>query len=40
MKIKTDVENLSNTPIDDHPSLKCHKVIAESIIKKLENAII
>ena len=40
MKISTDVENLSKPPIDDHPSLKCHKIIAESIIKKLENAII
>lgn len=40
MKIRTDVGNLLNPPIDDHPSLKCHQVIAESIIKKLENTII
>ena len=40
MTIRTDVGNLSNPPIDEHPSLKCHQVIAKSIIKKLENTII
>lgn len=40
MKISTDVDNLANPPIDDHPSLKCHQVISESIIRKLENTVI
>jgi hypothetical protein len=26
-----------DTPKDGHPSLKCHKIIAENIIRKLEN---
>lgn len=40
MKISTDKNNLNNPPHDDHPSLTCHKVISESIIKKIENRII
>ena len=38
MNIKDDHEFFGNkTPDDSHPSMKCHKVIADSIIKKLEN---
>jgi hypothetical protein len=29
----------SNPPKDSHPSMKCHKIIANSIIKKIENEI-
>ena len=34
--IKTDFENFKVPPIDSHPSLKCHQVMANSIIKFLE----
>lgn len=35
MKISTDKKNLKQKVYDDHPSLSCHQIIAESIIKKL-----
>jgi hypothetical protein len=35
MKISTDQKNLKQKVYDDHPSLSCHQIIAESIIKKL-----
>lgn len=34
--IKNDYVNLKNPPLDSHPSLECHKIIANSIIKKIE----
>lgn len=34
--IKNDYKNLKNPPLDRHPSLVCHKIIANSIIKKIE----
>ena len=36
LKIDNDTDNFENPPHDGHPSLKCHKVVADSIIKKLE----
>jgi hypothetical protein len=36
LKIDNDTDNFENLPRDGHPSLKCHKVVADSIIKKLE----
>jgi hypothetical protein len=36
LTIKWDVENFSETPKDHHPSLKCHQVMAENIIKRIE----
>jgi hypothetical protein len=37
LTIKWDEENFKVTPKDHHPSLKCHKVIAENIIKFLRD---
>lgn len=37
MSIHTDYENLTIPPIDMHPSKKCHELIAQNLIKKLEN---
>ena len=37
--ISTDNETFEVTPKDHHPSLKCHQVMAENIIKHLENII-
>ena len=38
MNIKTDREFFGPLPPDDsHPSKKCHRVIADSIIKKIES---
>lgn len=37
LTINTDRNNFIDTPDDHHPSLKCHRVIAENIIKRLEN---
>ena len=37
--ISTDYENFEVTPQDKHPSLKCHQVMAENLIKHLENII-
>lgn len=37
LTIKWDEEEFKVTPKDHHPSPKCHKVIAENIIKRLEN---
>lgn len=34
--IENDYVNLKNPPKDKHPSLECHKIIANSIIKKIE----
>lgn len=34
--IKNDSKNLENPPMDNHPSLKCHEIIAKSIIDKIE----
>lgn len=41
MKISTDIKHLKREINDDHPSLSCHKLIAESIINKItsENVI-
>jgi hypothetical protein len=36
LTIKWDVENFLETPKDHHPSLKCHQVMAENIIKRIE----
>jgi hypothetical protein len=36
LTIKWDSENFSETPKDHHPSLKCHQVMAENIIKRIE----
>lgn len=37
MTIKYDYEEFNDTPKDHHPSLKCHKLIADSIIRRIEN---
>ena len=40
LKIKGDVAFFGdNIPDDHHPSKECHKVIAESIIRRLESEI-
>jgi hypothetical protein len=36
LKISNDFVNFENPPQDFHPSKKCHKIIADSIIKKIE----
>jgi hypothetical protein len=36
LTINDDYENFVNPPKDQHPSKKCHKIIADSIIKKIE----
>lgn len=36
MVIMTDYEEFVDTPKDTHPSLKCHKLIADSVIQKIE----
>jgi hypothetical protein len=36
LTIKWDQENFEITPKDHHPSLKCHQVMAENIIKHIE----
>ena len=40
MTIKDDNENLINPVHDTHPSKKCHKIIANSIIKNIEKDLI
>ena len=35
LMIKYDFENLKNPPDDNHPSMNCHKLIAEHIINKI-----
>lgn len=37
MGIYTDIDNLGKFIDDEHPSKQCHKLIADSIIKHLEN---
>lgn len=37
MVIMTDYEEFIETPKDMHPSLKCHRVIADAVINKIEN---
>jgi len=37
MTISTDIENLIDPPKDTHPSKLCHQIIADSIIKNIEN---
>jgi hypothetical protein len=37
MTIETDYENLVDPSHDTHPSKKCHQIIANSIIKNMEN---
>lgn len=37
LTICTDYQNFKVTPKDHHPSRKCHQIIAENIIKRLEN---
>ena len=34
--IANDIDNFDDPPKDFHPTLKCHKAVADSIIKKLE----
>jgi len=36
LMIGNDKKNLKNPPMDYHPSLNCHKLIANSIIKKIK----
>ena len=36
LTIKWDEENFKETPKDHHPSLKCHQVMAENIIRRIE----
>jgi len=36
MTIKYDTQSFIDTPKDHHPSLKCHQLISESIIRKIE----
>lgn len=35
--ISTDYDNFEEPPQDHHPSLLCHQILAEHIIKKMEN---
>ncbi len=37
LTIRTDVDELGEEIIDDHPSKLCHKIIADSILKKIKN---
>lgn len=37
LTIKWDVESFEETPKDHHPSLKCHQVMAENVIKRIES---
>lgn len=37
LTIKTDTDSFEVPPIDHHPSLECHKIVADNIIKFLEN---
>lgn len=37
LEIKHDYENFEVPPIDHHPSMLCHKIMAESVIRKLGN---
>jgi hypothetical protein len=37
MRISGDTDFFIEPPKDDHPSLKCHRVIADSIIRHIEN---
>lgn len=37
LTIRTDVENLGKQYNDNHPSKTCHRIIADSIIKKIED---
>lgn len=36
MAISGDIDFFDNPPKDDHPSLKCHRVLADSIISHIE----
>jgi hypothetical protein len=36
MLISNDFDNLTNPPMDNHPSRKCHQIIANNIIKSIE----
>ena len=37
LTIKWDAANFADTPKDHHPSLKCHQVMAQNIIEKIES---
>lgn len=37
MSVAGDFENFEQPPKDSHPSKKCHRVIADNIIKRIEN---
>jgi hypothetical protein len=37
LEIKFDHENFIETPKDHHPSLLCHQVMAEHVIKAIKN---
>lgn len=37
LTIKWDIENFEETPKDHHPSLKCHQVMAENVIRRIES---
>ena len=36
LHINSDYENFEITPTDQHPSKECHKVMANAVIKKIE----
>lgn len=36
LKISQDFENFEIPPVDNHPSLKCHRVMADNVIRKIE----
>jgi hypothetical protein len=37
LEIYKDYESFKTPPLDSHPSLKCHRIIAENVIKFIEN---
>jgi hypothetical protein len=39
MLICNDYEHFINPPTDEHPSKLCHRVIADSIIKNINNLV-
>ena len=36
MLISNDFNNLTDPPMDNHPSRKCHQIIANNIINSIE----
>jgi hypothetical protein len=37
LTIRSDYDYFSQPPLDDHPSMLCHHVMAENIIKTIED---